>query len=166
MSRRHEAIPVGNRETAVVRPKTIGRPAAGLHGALRAFNQALEATGTTSVALARAWGVNERVVRRVRDGQTPLSGERIDRSPVGVRKMFARLLLEDARGAKPIEHARPDRHALRLAARAGELAQAVHDATARDGPLDVAGSRSIARCAGRVMDAVTGVVRSIRKTPE
>lgn len=49
----------------------------------------LERRGTIA-AIARAWGVSDAVVRRVRDGLAPLTDERIAALPAATRAAFER----------------------------------------------------------------------------
>lgn len=53
------------------------------------FCSLLERRGTIA-AVARAWGVSDAVVRRVRDGLAPLTDERVAALPAATRAAFER----------------------------------------------------------------------------
>ncbi len=57
------------------------------------FGRVLDERDKTNGQVARAWGVDERVVRDVRAGRKPLTVERLMASPRSVREAILHLLL-------------------------------------------------------------------------
>lgn len=144
-----------------VRPKLLARTARENSATLAALNAALEATSTTSSALARAWSVDESIVRDVRAGLRPLTAERLDACPRGVVAEFARRLLAGCEDAAPVSRAPVSLHVLDAASHAGRLAEAVRDAEA-DGVVDDAELARIEReavVAARKHEHVAAVCR-------
>lgn len=145
----------GSSVRAKVLPRTVTH-------AVRAFDAACTQAGLSNADVARAWCVDERIVRDVRAGARPLALHRLDALPSALRATFARLLLdhaetEDGDGPSSLCVVRG---AVAVGAATGSLERVVLDATA-DGVVDEREAREIVRGAGRVTAAATVLVRTV-----
>jgi hypothetical protein len=78
--------------------------------------------------VARAWSVDERIVRRVLLGEAPLTHERIASLPREARRAYLTAQLASLDDSAPVSLAPVEQQALRATAAVGELAETVTEA--------------------------------------
>lgn len=122
---------------------------------------AIRASELKIVDVAAAWGVDQRVVRKVIDGEASLTFERIDALPVSVKLGLLRGMVGEAETESPRSMAGLERLALHVLARCGQLASTVNDVIA-DGVVTPEEAVEVERAALACEDAGRMVRLSVR----
>jgi len=94
------------------------------------LGEAIERAGVSKCAVARAWGVDERVVREVVAGVLPLTEQRLDALPASVAIAFYSAAIERRQEASPMTNLPPERHLGIISRRFAELVTELTDAIA------------------------------------
>ena len=82
---------------------------------------AIERAGSSKCAVARGWGVDERIVRDVCAGLRPLDEQRLDALPASVAIAFHSAAIERRQENMPTPNMPPERHLAVISRRFSEL---------------------------------------------
>jgi hypothetical protein len=137
----------------VVRARHLARTAR-----VSRLGAAIERAGSTKAAVARAWGVDERIVRDVCAGLRPLDERRLDACPASVRKAFHEAALEGLDDGAPASSVRPELQALTLTAMRGKLCGELVAALA-DGRIDSREAKALLRRVWPELDGLRALAR-------